>query len=348
MSGPPRRQAVDVVRVLGVLAVVVIHAAPFARLTPRVPIGAAWTPATIANQLARFAVPCFFVLAGFFWSHGTADDDTRVARAWRNARRLALVFVAWSLVYCLPFDGTRILRDPPHGVLSLLRHDLRWFATHPGTVLLQGTQGHLWFLSALVACYALVAVALRRIGPRGLALLAVAMAIATLLAGPYRPTALGLVARFNVRNGPGFWLQFFLAGAWLAARPPHPRQARLGLACAAAGLLVSALELTALHGRYGVSLAQDFVLGTVPLGVGIAMVALADPPWARWPRVAALGPIVLGIYASHMLVLELVRPLARHGPALAADGALLAGTFLLAAGLARALARTRRLAPLVG
>jgi surface polysaccharide O-acyltransferase-like enzyme len=36
------------------------------------------------------------------------------------------------------------------------------------------------------------------------------------------------------------------------------------------------------------------------------MVALSDPPFLRLPRLAGLGPLVLGIYASHYLFVDLL------------------------------------------
>lgn len=53
-------------------------------------------------------------------------------------------------------------------------------------------------------------------------------------------------------------------------------------------------------------MAQDFVLGTYFYGLGITMLALSDPAPLRFPRLAGLGPLVLGIYASHFLFVDLL------------------------------------------
>ena len=39
------------------------------------------------------------------------------------------------------------------------------------------------------------------------------------------------------------------------------------------------------------------------------MIALADPPFLHFPRLAVLGPLVLGIYVVHFAFVDLLRPL---------------------------------------
>ena len=80
---------------VAVLAVLVIHATPFDQQGR---LGAAWNAATVTNQLARFAVPAFFVLAGYFWAVRVPEprDTDPVTR--RMVGRLLRLFAAWSLV----------------------------------------------------------------------------------------------------------------------------------------------------------------------------------------------------------------------------------------------------------
>jgi surface polysaccharide O-acyltransferase-like enzyme len=64
-------------------------------------------------------------------------------------------------------------------------------------------------------------------------------------------------------------------------------------------------------------MAQDFTLGTWPFGLGMAMIALSDLRLARIPALAALGPLVLGVYASHYLFVDGLRTVdgIKAGPA---------------------------------
>lgn len=340
-SPPARLAAVEGLRVLGALAVIVIHATPFNRDGR---LGLAWNAATMANQLARFAVPAFFVLAGYFWAVRVPDPrgNDRVTRG--MVGRLLLLFAAWSLVYVLPYDGTLFAADVPRAWLGQLGRNVRWIATHPGTVLLQGTNGHLWFLPALASAVALAAVVRRQLGWRPLVVLALLSAAYALLAHPYARTPVGITVPYNARNGPAFALPCVVAGMALARRAPAARWVALGAALVAGGALLSVAELSWLRHAHRVRLAQDYVAGTFAVGVGVAMVALANPPRLRAPRVAALGPAVLGVYLVHPILVDLLHPLARRMPGSAADMAFVAAVFGLALGITRLLAgggRTR-------
>lgn len=338
-STPTRLVGVDALRVLGVTAVMVIHAGPFAHGPVR--LGATWSTATIANQLARFAVPMFFVFAGYFWArHGDAPAPL-ITGARAMVPRLLARFATWSLIFLIPFESDRISRRFPDGFLRNLRASVDWVASHPGTVLLQGSHGHLWFLMALAMAVALIALVRRWLPMRGVLLIGVGLFVASLLAGAYRRTSVGLTLPLNPRNGPGFAVLPVAIGCWLAGRSPSRRWAHAGIVLVLGGALLATTELTWLHTHSRTSLAQDLVVGTFAMGVGAALIGLGDPTWLHRPRLAALGPWVLGLYVAHPILVELLAPVMR---ALASPWADLAGLAVIFAGalrLVRGLGRWR-------
>jgi surface polysaccharide O-acyltransferase-like enzyme len=340
---PPRLSAVEWLRVAGCVAVIIIHATPFNRGGG---LGQAWNAATVANQLARFAVPAFFVLSGYFWAHRTPTPRAVRAVTVPMVGRLLLLFAAWSVVYGLPFDGGLFTHDVPHAYVDQLARNARWIASHPGTVLLQGTNGHLWFLPALASAIT-VAALLRGALPapvahRAMAVVALVAWAVALLAGPYARTRWGLHLPFNPRNGPAFALPCVVAGGLLARGTPSARWVAMGAALLVGGAWLSAAELSWLREAHRVRLTQDYVAGTLAVGVGAAMVALANPRWLHGARVAALGPAVLGIYLVHPMMVDLLQPATRRLPPLPGDAALLAAVFLLSLGATRLLQRHPR------
>ena len=335
-----RLVAVDALRTLGVLAVLVIHAAPFTH-GAAARLGTRWDAATVANQLARFAVPMFFVFAGYFWARRGEAPEVLAAGARHSVPRLLARFAVWSLVFLVPFESDRILRHPPAGFLRNLRASWTWTVGHPGTVLMQGTSGHLWFLMALALSVTVLAVLRRWASWRTVLVVGAGCLAAALLAGPYRRTAAGFTVPFNPRNGVGFSLFPVALGGWLAGRPVTPRWRWTGLALFAAGALLAAAELTWLRAHHRTSLAQDLVIGTLAMGVGAALMGLGDAPWLRAPRLAAVGPWVLGLYAAHPILVDLLTPVAVR---LASPWADVAELTLVAAGtlgLVRLLGRRR-------
>jgi fucose 4-O-acetylase-like acetyltransferase len=216
-----RLAAVDSMRVLAIFAVIVIHVAPFSHGTPPARIGLTWNLPTIVNQLARFAVPCFFVLSGYFWARRTTDPNRRWPVTRQMLQRLGLLFVGWSLIYTLPWESGRLLRDWPASYGDILARNVRWISTHKTLVLLQGTETHLWFLVALACAASISALWLRWGSWRSLLLLGVVLFALAMLMRPYVKLPFGIPVRFNPRNGPAFALFPFALGVALAWRGLH-------------------------------------------------------------------------------------------------------------------------------
>lgn len=300
----PRFQAVDVFRVLAILAVIALHTA---RHEGPGAVGTAFDAATFLNQVERFAVPLFFILSGYFWSAKCRERADYLRCSLALGRRVLLLFLAWCAVYFLVSELDTLSRLGVAGTLAAWA--ARFAALRGGyaTMLLQGTKVHLWFLPALAIAALLSGALLSRQLDRTLIALAIVLYAIGLAGKAYADTPFGFHTAFNLRNGPFFSLPMFVTGHALQRRGPQASWASTGTLLAAAGLLLQIVEVAWLHLRFGTGMAQDFTLGTWPFGLGIAMIALSDLRLARIPALAALGPLVLGIYASHYLFVDGLR-----------------------------------------
>jgi surface polysaccharide O-acyltransferase-like enzyme len=297
----PRLQAVDVFRVLAILAVIALHTA---RHEGPGAVGSAFDTATFMNQAARFAVPLFFILSGYFWSakcHGRADY-LRCSLA--LVKRVLVLYLVWCAVYFLVSEADTIRRFGALGSLAEWAARLRAMRGGYATLFLQGAKVHLWFLPALAAAALVSGALLSRQRVRTLFVLAVVLYAIGLAGKAYAATPLGFHTAFNLRNGPFFSLLMFATGHALQQRGPKPSWTAVGALLAIGGLLLQMGEVAWLHQRFGSSMEQDFTIGTWPFGLGMSMIALSDLRWVRIPALAALGPLVLGIYASHYLFVD--------------------------------------------
>jgi surface polysaccharide O-acyltransferase-like enzyme len=293
-----RIQSVDVFRVLAIAAVIALHTAPH---TGPGAVGLRFDARTLCDQLERFAVPLFFILSGYFWACRCWDGAACWTAGLALARRVFVLFVAWSVIYFLAAAaeaawstgslaaGFRVAARPLPGLPTLL---------------LQGTKVHLWFLPALALAALVSGALLARRMERTLFLLALLLYAVGLAGKAYADTPFGFHTHFNVRNGLCFSLLLFASGVRLQRLGPRPAWRWLGPALALGGLALQLAEVAWLHARWGTDMAQDFVVGTYFYGVGVAMLALSDPAPLRFPRLAGLGPLVLGIYASHNLFVD--------------------------------------------
>jgi surface polysaccharide O-acyltransferase-like enzyme len=286
-----RIQSVDVFRVLAIAAVIALHTAPH---TGPDAVGLRVDARTVLDQLERFAVPLFFMLSGYFWAGRCRDRAACWTAGAALARRVLVLFAAWSVIYFLiavAAVGWQGATRPLPGLPTLL---------------LQGTKVHLWFLPALALAALVSGALLARGWERTLVVLAVALYAIGLAGKAYADTPVGFHTHVNIRNGLCFSLIMFVTGIRLRRVGPRPSWRALGPALALGGLALQLAEVAWLHARWGTNMAQDFVIGTYFYGLGMTMLALADPAPLRCPRLAGLGPLVLGIYASHFLFVDLL------------------------------------------
>jgi surface polysaccharide O-acyltransferase-like enzyme len=300
-----RLPAVDLFRVLGILAVIGLHVGY--QVDPTA--GRRFDLAALCGQFERFAVPMFFILSGYFWAGKCVHRRDYWPRALALARRLLLLFACWCAIYAAFDVAAAAMR---HGSLMLGLEAVAARHTGPLTLLLQGTRVHLWFLPALASA-ALLSGALLAAGRwRTLAILA-ALAFLTGLAGKAYAPVLGLSWQFNFRNGPFFSMAPFVAGIALRRIMPAPTWLGRGALIAAAGLLLQLGEVVWLHRDWGASLEQDYVFGTLAYGLGVSMVALSGAGLGAGtrhvPPLAATGALTLGVYVSHYLFIDLLYPL---------------------------------------
>ncbi len=299
-----RIQSVDVLRAAATVCVIAIHTTPFERQAS--PLGQAVDLALVVNQLARFAVPLFFVLSGFFWAQKFGDAAGVMAPTQRMSRRVAFLFAGWSLVYLWPFYPVS------SGVNGSVLQEIYWNLVRAVQRPLEGPRLHLWFLPALLCAMWVSATLLARGRVRLLAAVAVLLYAVGLAGMAYRDSPFGFHAQFIFRYGPFFGTLFFVTGYALQRRGPRVSWLPVGIALAVLGLIVQTAEVWWLHRAWGTTMAQDYVVGTYFYGLGMAMVALSDAPVLRMPRVAAAGVSGLGIYLTHLMFVDTLVPMERR------------------------------------
>lgn len=299
-----RIQSADASRVIAIAAVVGIHTALYSGTNSSSHVLDA---AMIMNAVERFAVPMFFVLSGFFWSSQCASRDEYLGRAVKLSKRVFQIFVIWSLVYLLAPVGDAYQK---FGILGNAKV-FYWSLGYDGGVLrfiFEGTKVHLWFLPGLICSALISGCILQYRGNAVLITVAFALYLVGLSGSAYATSPLGFHSGFTFRDGPFFGLVFFATGHLLAQIKQRDDWFRIGLALTIIGFMLQLLETCLIYKIWGGKLSNDFVLSTYPYGVGAALMALSNVKALRNARLVSVGPLVLGIYASHFLFVDLLRP----------------------------------------
>ena len=257
--------------------------------------------------LCRWAVPFFFVAAGYYAWRATSPLGTLAY----IAKRLLPLLVFWTVVYA-------VLDEPPK--------DLWW-------VFVTGTPPayHLWFLPSLASNLFLLAILNRFCTPAAAVLIGFLLYAGGLALGSYSTPALGFDFReiWDPRNGPLFGFVFVAIGQWLQRDGLPPL--RTGLLMFATGAALQAVEVIALSAVFAVPAnGHDLLAGTLLMGVGAFIVFARLDGWRPARAVGAAGYAAFGAFAIHVLVLDHLTAVVGYDPAnLPSTGALALVVFVL-------------------
>jgi len=333
-----RIESIDAMRVLAMLAVIQIHTPWYSKVNVT-----RLDAATIADQLARFAVPFFFVISGYLWASRSAAIGDYWPRAVATGKRVMIIFFFWSLIYAI---GPSLYVIRQHGLDSLLASMMKVISPFDAvkliTLILEGTKNHLWFLPALATAALISGALLAKRREVALLVLSICLFVVGLAGGAYSDTPYGFTSDFNFRNGPFFSVIMFSSGYAIHRYGQGLALLPIGLGMAIGGFLLQLSETTWLYRQWGTPLLHDYTVGTYFFGVGMSMISLSNTRYLRVKALASIGPLILGVYTSHYYFVEHVRWLERiietpylRGPA------YLAVVFLLALGTSFMLAQWR-------
>ena len=264
-----RHAGIDLFRWFAFVAVVCIHTATMSDVS------------MTAGRLARWAVPFYFIVSGYFI--GRRFDDLAVI--WRSAKRIIPLFAVWALVYLYARE-------------SWPETAKQW-----QDLLINGGSGlHLWYLPSLLSCIAAVALLKRWLDWPVVLAVAGLVFVAGLLFGSYSGLTDLNQRVWNPRNGPVFGLLFVALGGWAATVKLPQVPQRLALLAFAVFLATDVAERVWLS-RTGPTYI-DFTLSTLFVAVSAFVVARGwdGQPFARW-NLDILGKYSFGMYAVHMLFL---------------------------------------------
>ena len=251
-------------------------------------------PGEIIKGIARFAVPLFFLISGYF-AYGREDAvlrrrESHILRLYVGA--VAVYYLWAALRYFLSRRtfaqmGAELFPDGGRTVYDLLLFNRTAMAPH------------LWFMGALVYCYLFYRLLARKRLEERVYLLIPVLLAANLLLGEGRGLT-GIVV--PVRWIRSFWLTgfpFFLWGSWFACRE---KQGGLrlhrgaGMALVAAGMILSSVEC--LWSGY-----DELYVGSILTAEGLFRLALAFPDLGKGSLLARIGERdSANIYLWHMLL----------------------------------------------
>ncbi len=303
-----RIESIDLFRLLAIIAVIIIHISWFKHDTVANSLNTEQTLYYFFNQISRFAVPFFFIISGYFWGVKIAQKHNVFQNSLPMAKKLFFLFIAWSLIYLLPFNIGVIYE---YGVLAPIKVSY-WhlvdMVQHPLTLLVQGTKVHLWFLVALLNALLISAFLVGRQQKVLLIILALSLYFIGLLAKAYSDTPWGVNFAFDTRNGPFFSTIFFVTGYLLSTKKSSIKWFYYGLSLLIFGAVLHFMESRFLWHHYHALPLHEYLLGTYFVGLGVALIALSNRTCLQHKSLSQLGKSTLGIYVVHFIYVDMLKP----------------------------------------
>ncbi|MEQ1546539.1 acyltransferase [Methyloglobulus sp.] len=308
MSRAQRIQSVDTFKLLAIIAVIAIHTSPFEMAFTNKDNLYLYLYILI-NQLARFAVPFFFVVAGYFWGAGARVENKLVPNTVKLVKKLMTIFLFWCVIY-LPYYNSAFTGKEPLAVVKAVFWGVHWHSKylteHPILLFMQGSKGHLWFLNGLLFSVVISAIFIYKQWIKSIIILSVSLYVVGVLAGSYANTPLGIAVEFNTRNGPFFGTLLFVSGYFMSGFTITTKWLSYGFMIFCVGCVIHFSELYVLWKVYDITPLQNYVFGTYFMGLGVAMMALSNHQALKSPFLSNIGQMTLGIYAIHYIFVDLL------------------------------------------
>ena len=276
----------DLLKVVSIYAVILLHALPIMSIKNQLDV--------VIVNLSRFAVPCFFILSGFFVGEKASSSYVYF---FFLVKKVFIVFLFWNFFYLIiPTDFSEIQQ------VGYLKYKY-WIAyqliSHPYTVITQGLYGHLWFLNSLLCAYTYLYF-VSKLDKKWVIYFALVFYVVNLLGGGYSQTDLGFSLPFTSRNGPFVSSLFFSIG-WYFSQYTVSLSRLAILLMVICGGIGHILEYYYLNKNYPGAVHYEFLLFTPLFSAGVFMFFLK---LKVSESVTILGKYSLGIYVLHVLVLD--------------------------------------------
>ncbi|WP_299015127.1 acyltransferase family protein [uncultured Photobacterium sp.] len=280
-------------RILAIFAVITIHCAPF-QTTPL--IGEhAWF-GMMLNQLSRFAVPFFFILAGYFIMPHLVAKPAETLKSYNIP--LLKIWLAWSVIYLLiPFNLGTVVEQ---GYLAERSGYWDFLVSAPLNSLFEGGIVHLWFIPGLMCGLAIIGLLCHLKQTSLIIPTAIILYAYGLMAGSYQPL-FGFEAPIFTRNGP------FLSTLMITIGFETRRRDITVSTVNASALMLMGLALHLFEAKYLMGFEipfvnHDFLIGTPFWAAGLFFLLIVKPTFGNNAWTSKWSKDVLGIYLCHLMI----------------------------------------------
>ncbi len=301
MSAQRFLHSAQVMRVLAILAVIIIHTAPYYYWTEKGHLQISLY--YFLNGTARFAIPYFFVISGFLFFGSVERHGLRPALT-GFLSRILLLYAVWGVFYAF-LPRVKDLKKLGYWDAVWLK-TIGAFQESPLDFIFSSPGTHLWFLAAL-ALSATIAAAFIAGGRTGVLLLVTGfLYLIGLLGGLYRESPVGLSLFMDAKLGPFGGPFIFALGFWYAQQGAIAGAGRSDITLIIVGWAMILSEMISMRLLYDTPQA-DFYIGSIVIAIGLLRFVVHRPGWGETTPLAGWAAFTLGVYVLHPTILRIPR-----------------------------------------
>ncbi|KPA51057.1 acyltransferase [Photobacterium lucens] len=252
----------------------------------------------ILNQASRFAVPLFFIMAGYFYFPKLLTSDSKEEVFWHYTKPLLQMWFGWSLIFLVvPFNITTLLNE---GYWVERTNYWNTLMVNPINSLFEGGFVHLWYIPALVCAIGIITL-LNSFKLDNLLLpIALVLFVYGCAAGSYVPLT-DMQAPIFTRNGP-FFSTLLVALGYEIHRRKLCLASKQSLLIAITGFVLFLLEANYLYFFANGAFYHDFLFGTPIWAIGIFLFLQGKPNFGEKLKASTMSNDMLGVYLCHFIV----------------------------------------------
>ncbi|GHA57977.1 acyltransferase [Photobacterium aphoticum] len=251
----------------------------------------------ILNQFCRFAVPLFFIMAGYFIMPKLQRAPWKTFRQY--ASPLMKLWLVWSALYLLfPFNFGTVIEQ---GYLAERMPYWSYLASSSLNTLFEGGLVHLWYIPGLLCGLAVMAQLCYMKQQKWLLPIGLTFYAYGLSAGSYEPIFMTEAPIFT-RNGPFFSTLLLTVGYTFRHHNIHASRP-VAIMLAVVGMMMHFAEAFFLT-RYDMRFVEhDYLIGTPFWAAGIFLFLAGYASLGASSKITWLSQRTLGVYLCHLMVL---------------------------------------------
>lgn len=306
-----RYYSIDFMKFFAIFAVVCIHTRPFENTYLGEFNG--YNITLFINTISRFAVPYFFMTAGFLFGKKMVESNNKRNDFKVYLYKIIKIYICWTafyVIYILGKDTLMSFLGSGGQDLPLTGFKLSAVLRLFGSLLYYGYPGtHMWYLIALIWCVVIMFVFYSKGTIKVLVFISLGLTLIGLFGDSYKGI---LKIPLMTRDALFFGMFYCALGFYIASNENSflkrlIKKPRVLLFIVFTFSILQLFERAILIAFFHGELGDNFFISTMPMTVALFLYVLSKKDMGKNSYITKIGRNTLGIYVIHLFFLDMTK-----------------------------------------